>query len=118
MEMLLGGEWCGAADGASEGVRSPFDGHLVDSVPVGGVEDAAAAIDGAEVAARVQRETPAHERFAVLMRAADLADERAGDIAQTLSGGSGKTITEARGEEGQSGAVIPLAAFAGSQLYG
>ena len=34
MEMLLGGKWCGAADGAVEEVRSPFDGHLVDLVPV------------------------------------------------------------------------------------
>ena len=49
MEMLVGGEWCGAVGGATEVVRSPYDGHSVGSVPVGGVEDAAAAIDGAEV---------------------------------------------------------------------
>jgi len=118
MEMLIGGKWCGAVGGETEVVRSPYDGHEVGSVPVGGVDDAAAAIDGAEVAARVQRETPAHERFAVLMRAADLADERAEDIAQTLSAESGKPITEARGEAGRSGAMIRLAAFEGSQLYG
>jgi len=118
MEMLVGGKWCGAVGGETEVVRSPYDGHEVGSVPVGGVDDAAAAIDGAEVAARVQRETPAHERFAVLMRAADLADERAEDIAQTLSAESGKPITEARGEAGRSGAMIRLAAFEGSQLYG
>lgn len=98
MEMLVGGEWCGAVGGAAEVVRSPFDGHSVGSVPVGGVEDAAAAIDVAEVAARLQRETPAYERFAVLLRAADLADERAEDIAQTLSAESGKPISDgARG---------------------
>jgi acyl-CoA reductase-like NAD-dependent aldehyde dehydrogenase len=118
MEMLVGGKWCGAVGGETEVVRSPYDGHPVGSVPVGGVEDAAAAIDGAEVAARVQRETPAHERFAVLLRAADLADERAEDIAQTLSAESGKPISEARGEAGRSGALIRLAAFEGSQLYG
>src|SRR6478736_4632032 len=118
MEMLLGGKWCGAADGASEEVRSPFDGHEVGSVPVAGVDDAAAAIDGAEVAARVQRETPAYERFAVLMRAADLADQRAEDIAQTLSAETGKPISEARGEASRSGAIIRLAAHEGSQLYG
>ena len=104
MEMLIGGKWCGAVGGETEVVQSPYDGHPVDSVPVGGVDDAAAAIDGAEVAARVQRETPAHERFAVLLRAADLVDERAEDIAQTLSAESGKPITEARGEAGRSGA--------------
>jgi glyceraldehyde-3-phosphate dehydrogenase (NADP+) len=99
-------------------VRTPYDGHPVGSVPVGGVDDAAAAIDGAEVAARVQRETPAHERFAVLLRAADLADGRAEDIAQTVSAESGKPITEARGEAGRSGAIIRLAAYEGSHLYG
>src|SRR5258705_6052710 len=117
MEMLVGGEWCGAVGGETEEVCSPFDGHSVGSVPVGGVEDAAAAIDGAEVAARVQRQTPAHERFAVLLRAADLADERAEDIAQTLSAESGKPISEARGEAGWSGAIISNDSLYSMQMY-
>ena len=108
MEMLLGGRWCGAAMGQPRTVRSPYDGQPVGSVPVVVIEDAAAAIDGAEAAARVQRETPAHERVAVLLRAADLADERAEDIAQTLSAETGKPITEARGEAGRSGAIDPV----------
>lgn len=118
MDMLVAGEWRGATDGATEVVRSPYDGHAVGSVPVGTLGDAAAAIDCAEAAARVQRETPAHERVAVLLRAADLADERAEDIAQTISAETGKPITEARGEAGRSGAIIRLAAYEGSQLYG
>jgi glyceraldehyde-3-phosphate dehydrogenase (NADP+) len=118
MEMLVGGKWCGAADGATEEVRSPYDGRPVGSVPVGGIDDAAAAIDDAEVAARAQRETPAHERVAVLLRAAALADERAEDIAQTISAETGKPMFEARGEASRSGAIIRLAAHEGSQLYG
>src|SRR6201990_3337237 len=118
MEMLVGGQWCGAVDGAMEEVRSPYDGHLVGSVPVGGVDDAVAAIDGAEGGARVARGMAAHEGLVGLMRAGDLADERAEDIAQTLSAESGKPITEARGEAGRSGAMIRLAAFEGSQLDG
>jgi acyl-CoA reductase-like NAD-dependent aldehyde dehydrogenase len=118
MEMLVAGEWRGASDGANEVVRSPYDGHPVGSVPVATIDDAAAAIDAAETAAQVQRGTPAHERVAVLLRAADLADERADDIAQTISAETGKPITEARGEAGRSGAIIRLAAYEGSQLYG
>lgn len=118
MDMLVAGEWRGATDGATEVVRSPYDGHPVGSVPVGTLGDAAAAIDCAEAAARVQRNTPAHERVAVLMRAADLADERAEDIARTISAETGKPITEARGEASRSGAIIRLAAYEGSQLYG
>jgi len=118
MEMLLAGEWRGAGDSATEMVRSPYDGRPVGSVPVATIDDAAAAVDYAESAARVQRETPAHERVAVLLRAAELADQRAEDIAQTISAETGKPISEARGEAARSGAIIRLAAHEGSQLYG
>lgn len=118
MDMLLAGQWRGAADNVTENVRSPFDGHAVDSVPVATVADAAVALDRAEVGARIQRATPAHERVAILMRAADLADERAEGIAQTISAETGKPISEARGEASRSGSIIRLAAFEGSQLYG
>ena len=118
MEMLLGGEWRAATNGATEVVRSPYDDRPVGSVPVATIDDAAAAVDYAEAAARVQRETPAHERVTVLLRAADLADQRAEDIAQTISAETGKPISEARGEASRSGAIIRLAAHEGSQLYG
>ena len=52
------------------------------------------------------------------MRAAELADERAGQTAQIISAEAGKTITEARGEASRSGDLIRLAAFEGTQLYG
>jgi len=114
MEMLLAGEWRGAGDGATETVLSPYDGRPVGSVPLATIDDAIAAVDGAEAAARVQRETPAHERVAVLLRAADLADQRAEDIAQTISAETGKPISEARGEAARSGAIIRLAAHEGT----
>jgi acyl-CoA reductase-like NAD-dependent aldehyde dehydrogenase len=54
----------------------------------------------------------------ILMRAAELADERAAEIARTISAENGKTITEATTEAGRSGDLIRLAAFEGTQLYG
>ena len=57
-------------------------------------------------------------RVDILLRAAALADERAEDIAQTISAETGKPITEARGEASRSGNIIRLAAYEGSQLYG
>jgi hypothetical protein len=42
----------------------------------------------------------------------------AAEIARTISAETGKTITEATGEAGRSGALIRLAAFEGTQLYG
>lgn len=118
MHMLIAGTWRGAADGRTEDVRSPFDGRIIDTVPVATVEDAQAALDRAEIGAHLQRSTPAHVRVDILLRAAALADERAEDIAQTISAETGKPITEARGEAGRSGNIIRLAAYEGSQLYG
>lgn len=118
MHMLIAGTWRGAADGRTEDVRSPFDGRIIDTVPVATVEDAQAAVDRAEIGAHLQRSTPAHVRVDILLRAAALADERAEDIAQAISAETGKPITEARGEASRSGNIIRLAAYEGSQLYG
>src|SRR4051794_15421080 len=54
----------------------------------------------------------------ILLRAAELADERTAQIAATISAENGKTITEATTEAGRSGDLIRLSAFEGSQLYG
>src|SRR5215470_6163091 len=118
MEMLIGGRWQPAASGRTEDVTSPFDGSVAGSVPVAGEADARAALDRAEAGAVTWRRTPAHERMRILLRAADLADQRAEQTAQVISLEAGKTITEARGEAARSGDLIRLAAFEGTQLYG
>jgi acyl-CoA reductase-like NAD-dependent aldehyde dehydrogenase len=118
MEMLIGGTWQAAASGRTEDVTSPFDGTVTGTVPVAGPADVRAALDRAEAGAVTWRRTPAHERMRILLRAAELADERAEQTAQIISAEAGKTITEARGEAARSGDLIRLAAFEGTQLYG
>src|SRR5580693_7859880 len=118
MEMLIGGTWQPAASGCAEEVTSPFDGAIIGTVPVAGADDVRAALDRAESGAAAWRRTPAFERMRILMRAAELADERAEQTAQTISAEAGKAMAEARGEAGRSGDLIRLAAFEGTQLYG
>src|SRR6201994_611269 len=118
MDMLIGGTWRAAADGRAEEVTSPFDGAVVGTVPVAGPDDVRAALDRAEAGAVTWRRTPAHERMRILLRAAELADDRAEETAQIISAEAGKTITEARGEASRSGDLIRLSAFEGTQLYG
>src|SRR5580704_1832949 len=95
MEMLIGGTWQPAASGRAEEVTSPFDGAIIGTVPVAGADDVRAALDRAESGAATWRRTPAFERMRILLRAADLADERAEQTAQIISAEAGKTITEA-----------------------
>src|SRR6187455_1216513 len=102
--MLIGGEWRQTVgSGRTEDVTSPYDGSVVGTVPVAGSADVEAALTAAEAGAERWRRTPAHARMKILLRAAELADQRAGDIARTISAESGKTITEATGEASRSG---------------
>ncbi|MFZ4505179.1 MAG: aldehyde dehydrogenase family protein [Microbacteriaceae bacterium] len=116
--LLINGEWVEAVAGEREDITSPFDGHVVGTVPLARAADATRAIDAAVSGFARWRRTPAHERAAILMRAAALADERAEEIAHIMSGENGKSLLEARGEAGRSGEIIRLSAFEGSQLYG
>ncbi len=117
-QLLINGEWASSADGRIEDVRSPYDGRVVGQVAVASGADADRALAAAEHGAAVWRETPAHARLDVLMRAAALVDQRGEAIAELLTGENGKTITEARGEVGRASDMIRLAGYEGTQLYG
>ena len=99
-------------------VSVPCRLRLDDRALTGQADDVEAALAAAEHGARTWRHTPAHERMRVLLAAAELADQRAAGTARTISAETGKTITEATTEAGRSGALIRLAAFEGTQLYG
>lgn len=116
--LLMDGEWREAQGGARAEIRSPFDGRAVGEVAVATAADVDAALAAAERGAVVWRRTPAHERFAILNRAAELADARAEHLAETISLENGKPLAEALGEARRSGALIRLAAHEGTQLYG
>jgi acyl-CoA reductase-like NAD-dependent aldehyde dehydrogenase len=118
MDMLIGGNWAPAASGSREEITSPFDGATAGTVPVAGPPDVDAALTAAQAGAASWRRTPAHERMQILLRAAELADERAAEIARLISTENGKAITEAAGEAGRSGDIIRLSAFEGAHLYG
>jgi glyceraldehyde-3-phosphate dehydrogenase (NADP+) len=116
--LIIGGKFAAPLSAEFEEIRNPFSGNVVGEVAVAGLGDVEAALTSAERGFKTWSRTPAHERFAILMKAAALADERQEAIAQIISGENGKSLVEARGEAGRSGEIIRLAAFEGSQLYG
>lgn len=117
-DLLIGGEWRPASGRDTAAVRSPFDGVVVGEVAVATADDARAAIAAAQRGAAAWSRTPAHERAAILGRAAEIAESRVGDIARTISLENGKPLAEATGEARRSGALLRLAASEGTQLYG
>ncbi|MBA2476164.1 MAG: aldehyde dehydrogenase family protein, partial [Actinobacteria bacterium] len=60
MQMYVAGEWRGAA--REEAVRNPYDGEVVDTVPVATAADAGAALAAAVEGARAMRALSAWER--------------------------------------------------------
>lgn len=116
--LIIGGIDTAPASRTFEEIRSPYSSDVVGEVPVAGLDDVEAAISSAVKGFEIWRRTPAHERFAILIKAATLADERQEQIAQIISGENGKSLMEARGEAGRSGEIIRLAAYEGAQLYG
>ena len=96
---LIGGEWVTASDRATFESRDPAHPDEVLAVfPSATSEDAAQAAAAAAEAFPAWAATPAPVRGAVLFRAAALLDERAEEVARTLTREEGKTLTEARGE--------------------
>ena len=116
MLMYVGGEWRGAA--SEEAVRNPFDGEVVDTVPVAGANDAALAVAAAESGARAMRGLAAWERAEILNSAADLVEAGVDDLARTIALEVGKPLAEARGEAGRIPELLRLSASEGARMHG
>lgn len=80
--------------------------------------DTLQAIEAAKAAARGWRNTPGPERGRILWRAAELAKQRAEEIARTMTREEGKIIREARGETQRGIAVLEYYAGAGFRIGG
>ncbi|HWI71340.1 MAG TPA: aldehyde dehydrogenase [Baekduia sp.] len=90
--LLIGGEWVGAASGRTYERTDPFTGEVVSVAAAAGRGDAARAAEAAEAASATWAATPAPERADCLNNAADLLDERAQEITETMIAECGATL--------------------------
>jgi acyl-CoA reductase-like NAD-dependent aldehyde dehydrogenase len=112
--LLVGGEWVETGEWLE--VRSPYSGEAVARVARGGADDARRAIDAA--ARALAAPLPAHERAAILDRAAGALQERAEEAAQTICAEAGKPIAAARTEAARAVSTLTYAAVAARTLAG
>jgi betaine-aldehyde dehydrogenase len=96
-KLFIGGEWVDAASGRVETVHSPFDGSPVGEVARASREDARAAIDAARTAFDTGPwpRLPPRARGEVFLKAAQILQQRAGEISELESRNQGKTIKQA-----------------------
>src|SRR5690606_41420434 len=95
--MLIGGEWVEARGGGTWELVDPGSEEVVETVPFGGAEDVAAAIDAAHAAFPGWAAKTAYERAAVLEKAAEWVTQRADDLALITTRASGKPRGDSKG---------------------
>jgi len=84
LQQFLDGQWVGASDGATFDDLDPFTGDVVARVPAGKRADARAAVEGAAAAFPTWSKTPPAERQRVFLKAADILESRAEEVAGWL----------------------------------
>ena len=97
-ELLIGGTWRPAADGARIDVLDPATGEAIGSVADASPDEARAAVDAAAAAAPAWAATAPRVRAELLRRAFELMRARQEEVAATITAEMGKPLAEARGE--------------------
>ncbi|ALA20440.1 salicylaldehyde dehydrogenase (plasmid) [Chelatococcus sp. CO-6] len=103
ISLLIDGEACGAASGATFERRDPVTGAVATRAPAARKEDAVAAVAAAERAFAAWSQTGPAERRALLAKAADAMEARAADFTRAMMEETGATA-------GWSGFNVHLAA--------
>ncbi|MDX1382735.1 MAG: aldehyde dehydrogenase family protein [Thermoanaerobaculia bacterium] len=115
----IDGEWITPASERRLRNVNPADtDDLIAEFPLATAADAERAIAAADRAFASWRRVPAPERGRVLWRVADLARERAEEIARTMTREEGKVLAESRGEVAKGIALLEYYAGAGFRLGG
>jgi glyceraldehyde-3-phosphate dehydrogenase (NADP+) len=115
--MLLAGDWVDRAAAVGE-VRSPYSGEVVETVPLAGPGEVAAALDAAEEGARAMAALPAHSRAELLHAAAALIEADVDALAATITAEQGKHLAEARAEAERIPGIVRLCADEALRLGG
>jgi acyl-CoA reductase-like NAD-dependent aldehyde dehydrogenase len=96
---FIGGEWLASAGGRTYEKRNPFrTADVVGEFPASGGSDVDAAVGAAIAARRGWAELSPQQRGAILFRAADVVQARAGEIAAAMTREMGKPIRESSAE--------------------
>jgi glyceraldehyde-3-phosphate dehydrogenase (NADP+) len=116
MQTFVAGQWVSGP--TTVDVRSPFSDEVVDTVPMAGPEDVDRALAAAVEGARAMAALPAHERAAILERAADLIEADAAQLAATITAEQGKHRAEATAEASRIAGIVRLCAAEALRLTG
>jgi glyceraldehyde-3-phosphate dehydrogenase (NADP+) len=99
-------------------VRSPYSGEVIATLPRTRPDAVQRALHLARTGARAMRALPAHERAAILHRAADAIDARRDELAAVITSEQGKHTADAAAEASRVGGIVRLCAEEAVRLDG
>ncbi|WP_207890539.1 aldehyde dehydrogenase family protein [Rubrobacter taiwanensis] len=104
---FIGGEWVSAESGETLEIMNPANpSEVLGTTPNSGAGEIRQAVDAAAAALPEWRALPPAERGAVLMRAADIIEERGEELARLMAREVGKPMTESRMEVPRAAAIF------------
>ena len=115
----IGGEWVACASGATAPNLNPADSaDVVGRFQQSDATDGARAVAAAAAAFPAWRDTPISKRAAILLRAAQLLEDRADSVARELTREEGKGLALARDEVLRSAQTLRFYAVEGQSFTG
>ncbi|MBT2654972.1 aldehyde dehydrogenase family protein [Bacillus sp. ISL-18] len=113
--LYINGEWLETNEKMK--VYNKFTQEVIGEAAVAGQQDVDAAIKAANEA-MANRPIPAHERFEILKRTAELISKNAAEIAQLIAKEGGKPLKDATAEVNRSVQVVMTAAEEAKRIHG
>jgi glyceraldehyde-3-phosphate dehydrogenase (NADP+) len=114
--LLIGGEWCGAAESAP--VVNPFTGKEFARVPLGGAAEIERGIAAAHAAFPHVRGVAGHKRAALLLAVAAGIERRKTEFVEIIVSEAGKPVTFAEAEVARAQMTFTVAAEEARQPHG
>ncbi|WP_408008325.1 aldehyde dehydrogenase family protein [Pseudalkalibacillus sp. A8] len=117
-KLIINGESRGSRDGNVQDVLNPATNEVIDSIPLATPEDVEEALDVAQQGKVVWANTPTHERYEILVRYANLLQEKKGELAEILTKENGKPLAQSEAEVDTGTRLFKGFAEKSKSLYG
>ncbi|WP_108397611.1 aldehyde dehydrogenase family protein [Devosia submarina] len=117
-QMFIDGHWTDGSSGDVFEVENPATGRIIGTIPQGGADDAAAALDAARRAQPAWAALPPFERAKLLFALADAVKQYDGVLARIVVAEQGKPLNQAMGEVGATETFLRFAAESARRIEG
>jgi acyl-CoA reductase-like NAD-dependent aldehyde dehydrogenase len=116
--MYIDGSWVNSENGETLQAVNPATSEVLDHFPKATREDARKAIDAAVDARSKAEEMTAYDRSKILLKVAQMLEQRSNEMAKLIAQNVGKPISDAEAETARAALTLTFASEEAKRLYG